>query len=742
MLLKEFWNKAIEYYCTYKRTDSKEVFDTVFIAVAEESLQKIKENFILNESLSVDLVSIIERNIENVGGVNDSYYEAVKHVHNDLGNPGQYSFLRFSILVVGAFKQDANPLRNYWGDFDTFLNDKNISTIPIAQRTQYLKNIFENLSKYCFLYHKKTFFQLNVFGDNHALVNVGKIKAHSIFQGSTLQKIKKSIYNLGYSDSHNIEDLTYNDIEEILNDSGLDRILQLFIRDDDTKEIVFVCLKIWLKNWIPEQEEKIKLLNGRTSDVKPKLQIHRIWIINSENNIEIKFGFFLKSNLGEDNIFYLNKNKNVYVDVAWGIGLNDNRVLYIIENYTHIIDINTNELGFHFKACDTGLNQSEYALEKITPNPNQYYFIEHTEKRVKIQENPILLASRQEVQDKEKDLIHHFKIKNYKGLSFNLYRIRDSFDYKGISFIKTTNLDIYPIGISDGRSGVKSYLSSFPIKIRHNNLSNGEIHIYYKNEIINRISLTETSFKLICEENIGLLNSGTYSIKYFKEKYVNFPNGNDYLDFEIVESGIGDRRSELSIDTAPAFKYHEFRGLKETKNIEDSFLILYDFDSNLKFKDTHTFFYFFKNNKDEWTILPNKKCFFLQRLKEKPNNFREIYYRYQQDFEYLSKNFKKYNYKISFCERPETIDLTFNINDFYQRNEECRITSDRIKFNCYYFKLEELDDALKEKYPEVEVGDVIYIISNKSESKPENLLKLLNQELFPFKKQNNAGEDN
>jgi hypothetical protein len=132
----------------------------------------------------------------------------------------------------------------------------------------------------------------------------------------------------------------------------------------------------------------------------------------------------------------------------------------------------------------------------------------------------------------------------------------------------------------------------------------------------------------------------------------------------------------------------------------------------------------------------------LQRLKEKPNNFREIYYRYQQDFEYLSKNFKKYKYKISFCERSETIDLTFNINDFYQRNEECRITSDRIKINCYYFKLEELEDALKDKYPEVEVGDVIYIISNKSESHPEKLLKLLNQEVFPFKKQNNAGEDN
>jgi hypothetical protein len=371
------------------------------------------------------------------------------------------------------------------------------------------------------------------------------------------------------------------------------------------------------------------------------------------------------------------------------------------------------------------------------------YFIEHIENRVKIQGNPILLASKVEVNDKNVEFFHKYKIKSQQGLILNFYRIRDSFNCKGFSFIKTTNLDIYPIGISDGRSGMKSYLSSFPIKIKYNNLNKGEIHLFFNNQIFKKIDFSIAPKSLECEENMGLLKSGDYSIRYLSNnnKYAIFLNGQDSIDFQVVESGIGDRRSELKIDTVPAFEYHEFRRLKEIRNIEDSFLILYDFDSNLKFEDTHTFFYFIKNNRDEWTILPNKECFFMQRLKEKPNNFNEIYYRYHQDFEYLCKKFVKYNYKISFCVRPETIDLTFNINDFYQRNEECRITSDRIKINCYYFKLEELDDALKDKYPEVGVGDVIYIISNKSESKPENLLKLLNQEVFPFKKQNYARED-
>jgi hypothetical protein len=729
MLLKEFWNKAIEYYCTFKSLDSKDAFDTVFLAVEENSLSKIKEKFINNGGLSVDVISIIENNIENVSGVKESYYSAVREAHNDLGNPAQYSFLRFSIFVLVAFKQDNKPLRIYWDDLKTLLNQNRIKIIPENIRTQYLKNIFKNLTQYCYTQHNKTFFQLNIFGDNHILVNVGKIKAHSIFQGSSLERFKKAIYNLGYSDSHSIEDLTYDDIKEILIDSGLKRILNLFQRDDDTKEIVFVCLKIWLKNWKPEQQEKVKFLNGKISNAKPKLQIQRIWLV--DNEIEIKFGFISRSILGEDNVLYLNKNKNVFVDVAWGIKLDEFRTLYIIENYHDGISLDTNELGFQLKTRDVEIDKSEYALEKI---PNRMYFIEQIEHRVKIHANPVLLASRLEVTNSEMvEFFTKYPIKNFKGLEFNLYRIKDSFNYNRLSFIKTNYLNIYPVGISDGRPGRKSYLSSFPIKIKYDNLSKGEIHIYSNNLIQKKIIPSKA---LECEEDIGLLKSGNYLIKYFNDnqQYEHFLNGQDYIDFEIVESGLGDRRRELIINSLPDFEYHEFRWQKTTKNIEDSFLILHDFASNLEFKDFHTFFYFTKNNFDEWVIKLNKDYFFIQRLKEKPINLTENYYQFKEDFEYLSTSFIKYNYKISFCKSPETVDLIFDLKEFYQRNEECRINVNTIKINCYYFRLEELDDALKIKYPDINIGDVIYIISNKSESKSENLLKLLNQEVFPFKK--------
>lgn len=729
MLLKEFWNKAIEYYCTFKSLDSKNTFDTVFLAVEEKSLLKIKEKFIDNGGLKIDVISIIEKNIENVGGVNESYYSSVREIHNDLGNPAQYSFLRFSIFVLVAFKQDNRPLKVYWDDFETLMLQNRIKIIPYNLRTQYLINIFKNLTQYCYVRHNKTFFQLNIFGDNHNLVNVGKIKAHSIFQGSTLEKFKKSIYNLGYSDSHSIEDLTYYDIEEILKDSGLTRILNLFQRDIDTKEIVFSCLKIWLKNWTPNQQEKVKLLNGKISQHKPKLQIQRIWLLNNE--IEIKYGFIFRSILGEDNILYLNKNSNVFVDVAWGIKLNEHRTFYLIENYNIGINIDNNELGFQFKSCDTEIDKSEYALEKI---PNRMYFIEQIELCVKIQSNPVLLASKLEVTNSEKvEFFSKNAINEVQGLEFNLYRIRDSFNYKRLSFIKTNYLNIYPVGIADGRPGRKSYLSSFPIKIKYDNLSKGEIHIISNNLIQKKII---PSKDLECEENIGLLNSGIYQIKYMNDnqQYENFLNGQDYIEFEIVESGFGDRRRDLTIDTLFTFDYHEFRWPKATKNIEDAYLILHDFDSNLKFKDLHAFFYFTKNNNYEWVIKPNKDYFFIQRLKEKPINLNEGYSHFKVDLEYLSTSFVNYKYTISFCNKPETVDLTFDLKDFYQRNEECRINVNTIKINCYYFRLEELDDELKIKYPEISIGDVIYIISNKSESRPENLLKLLNQEIFPFKK--------
>ncbi len=183
--------------------------------------------------------------------------------------------------------------------------------------------------------------------------------------------------------------------------------------------------------------------------------------------------------------------------------------------------------------------------------------------------------------------------------------------------------------------------------------------------------------------------------------------------------------------------------MKEIVNVETSCLILPELNSVLKFKDDHTFFYFLKSNTNTWSIQRNSQYYFIQKLNAKPNGFNEKYFRDTVDFEYFSKKYVRYNYKICCSETSQTIGLSFNLNDFYQRNEDNMMSHHKEIFvNCYCFKLMELDEALKEKYSDVNTGDVIYIISNKIVSNPVNLFKLLNQEIFPFKKFTNAREDN
>ena len=732
MQLKKFWDKAIEYYCTSNSTERAERFDTIFIAIAEESLEKVKEKYLKEENLTALQITLIEQNILNAGGIVNSYYATIIELHNDLNNPSQYSFLRFSILVIGAFKQDDTSLRDYWKYFDPFLKEKKINLI--RDRTDYINAVIKNLSKRCYSEHQKTFFQLNVFGEKSGIVNVGRIKAHSVFQGRTLEKIKKSIYSLGYSDSHNIEDLNFEDVELIIKESGLTRISNLFSRDKDAKEVVFVCLKIWMKNWIPNQEEKVKLLLGKSSIKKAPLSIQRLWFVNREKrNIEIKYAFIYRSELGEEGIYFLNKDENVYIDSSWAVRLSDNRVLYIIENYSLNSDLNKNELGLQFVCKYEDFNKNAYALEKIQ---NRDYFIELQNENVKIKDNAIILASRTEVAMEEADHIFDFPLANQDRIVFKLYRINDSLECLKFKFIKTNFLNISPVGISDGRSGHKSFLSSFPIKIKFNNLSKGEIHILKNDNIINKIELNKASNKLESEKIIGKLESGYYNIKYLdhNKNYLNFQNGEKSIDFEIVETGIRDRRVVPKQVQNDSFNYHEFRYLKHFDSLDNSSLIIFSQNELLEFKEVHSDFYFTKSDKNEWCLKPNKSLTFIQPLIKKPIDFREVYASWIAEMEYLSKSFKKYKYKIQYCERPETVSLPFNLSNYYHRDNNHRINQDYIKVNCYYYKLIKMDGDLSIKYPDVRIGDIIYVISNKSERMAEKFLQLLNQEFFPFKK--------
>ncbi len=151
--------------------------------------------------------------------------------------------------------------------------------------------------------------------------------------------------------------------------------------------------------------------------------------------------------------------------------------------------------------------------------------------------------------------------------------------------------------------------------------------------------------------------------------------------------------------------------------------------------DKHTDFYFSKSNRGDWILKPNKDISYLQRTLFKPSENQLKYHTLEIPMTYLSTQFIQYHYKIKFCERPNSLRLPFDINDFYQKNDSNRITNDYIIADCYYYKLVQMDVRLMEKYPNVAIGDEIYVFSNKRENQqPENLLKLVNQEFFPFKK--------
>ena len=66
----------------------------------------------------------------------------------------------------------------------------------------------------------------------------------------------------------------------------------------------------------------------------------------------------------------------------------------------------------------------------------------------------------------------------------------------------------------------------------------------------------------------------------------------------------------------------------------------------MKVEDKHIDFYFTKNNENEWIIRNTNEIKYLQLTLNKPIQCELIYNIWEIDVSYLSKKFKRYNYKI------------------------------------------------------------------------------------------------
>ena len=373
-------------------------------------------------------------------------------------------------------------------------------------------------------------------------------------------------------------------------------------------------------------------------------------------------------------------------------------------------------------------------------------FIEHFKKKILIKpKRPFVLATKNIVE--RGDGLELFLPKKNNGSpqdKFDLWRVRDSLSHNGIKFITTDDIAISIIGISDGRRGLKSFESSYPIKLNIGSASKGEVHLIFK-EKLTPFPLSRLDNCLSTEIELGLLEAGTYSIKYFlNNKYLNFVNGSDTIEFEIVNSGVGDRRIELKKPTVELFKYHEFERFKQHKSFEKNIVIFNENKTELDLNNQHLDFYFTKNDDGFWIDISDQRVaglrrrlknhkIFLQRTVVKPAT--PQYSNWKIDLVYLDTQFNEYKYSINCCSSIENLRLTFDIKDFSIQHEDNKIIRDYVKASRYCYKLIEMDAGLKDKYPNVCVGDELYLLSNTRERNNDKLLKIINQDFFPFKKE-------
>ena len=92
MDLKQFWNKDIEFYYIY----NKKVGDYVFVSINKKNIEKIYNEYL--KYLEKNDFTLIENQINTK--IIDSYYLAIKDIHEDLDSPKKYPYLRFSIFTI------------------------------------------------------------------------------------------------------------------------------------------------------------------------------------------------------------------------------------------------------------------------------------------------------------------------------------------------------------------------------------------------------------------------------------------------------------------------------------------------------------------------------------------------------------------------------------------------------------------------------------------------------------------
>jgi hypothetical protein len=729
MDLKQFWNKAIEFYCI----SNKQVGDYVFVSINEENIEKIYNEYL--KYLEKNDFTLIENQINTK--IIDSYYLAIKDIHEDLDSPKKYPYLRFSIFTIFRFSENNNILSGYWANFENFLISKKINTISTQIRTNYLQNIKDSLEKNCIKKDLK-FYNINIYGSLARRINVGLIYAHALFSSEEIIKIKKAIYECGLAYENSLKYLTDNQISDILSRSYIQRIIKLFNLDNPSKDLIKECLQIWLKNWEPAEEEEIKLTNSnKTRFNVSNINLNWIWIIEAINIndkiIKRKAGFILRNSLGNDGVINVGKDSKVNLGKSYMI--NEQEYLYFLDDYNGTDTLLSVDLNKRFNPPPIYEPKYPVVIRKISSfNYEPMYFFQETRQNITFWKEKLFLCLNIIIKELAVKPIK-FNISELNEIIY-LHHINDNFSYQNINFFKSDNsINLELTGVTGGVPGKKTFLNLFPVQVHFYNLNNGLFEIYKNNnnnkvvefEIFEKINNFSDTIEL------PILEQGEYYIKLLKDGlYCMFQNKKTELYFEILQDGNQDNRKEILISkniyeySDITFKNHEFE--------ENWFITENHGKLENGILDHRLFDFCFQIQPDPrgWYISMARDKFFIyflnnelnnQFISEKRNRLNSIY-----NLEFTDCG-NIFCYKIKFiydCKYTVKINPILYISKLFTRDKEIRL-------NCICLELLDFDEDLLVKYPNLKVGKKIYFITNYNFlNQLDKLINIFSQKEFPF----------
>lgn len=739
MEIEVFWNRAIEYHCL------KGYNETVLISIAEDSLQEIYNEYV-DTITEIEFKTQTKQLLAENGGAKDSYFKAVTNVLFNRQSAG-FGFLKFSFFVVCAFSMETTS--GYWRNFDRILGKYTPRVLYSAYRTELINKIIDNLSKYCI--HNdtmekydwesgKNFLNINIYGPEATWVNVGRIYAHSIFSNTLIKKVKKAMYELGFAYTKTIEYLSDHEISIILEKSKLPRIIKIF-QNDEIKGLVNESLYLWLKNWIPNEEEESSFANKVYE--RTDTQLFRIWHWDQdESNKQFNwiYGFISKEKLGEEGKIILNEENDIYINLDRSSNIDDDVFLYVLDNLTDEFSgtLENEPSNLKFKNPEN-YNNDYYSLKNIKNTP---YYLQIDKPKILYSSEFVFIASTKIIKRDQASFCGQFSIDS-KDREYYIYRVKDFLEYNGTEYVKTNaEIEVVVNGITIGVQGRSLFLNSYPITISFGNVHSGTLEITDSENIIkNTYNLSDSQFKLNSTLTMIGLPTGDYKIKIKSDNgdYIIFKNGEPYKTFGIAEEGTGDRRTRMTENNG-YFEYKEFPEAMIPNNICTNFILLFKNNQpfNNQFLDHQLFDFCFKKDEySNWVRETEKQHLFFaalldhRQIEEDPGREYERYGYDSESYTYKDNDLVEYTYQAKpvSCFSKE-FDISTEIYLAARFPENSRV----IYLKYYCFELMQFGSDLHDKHPSLFVGKKVYIISNdKVRNVPEKLLKMITQEVFPFK---------